>query len=94
LSGSPFSAPAPPLVRPSCVLDGLTWRMPASFVIGIEIAEAPELNSPRYAIDESSCAALRAFADVWPASHLPAAAVASSSDTYLIVKSPALLPFS
>ena len=41
----------------------------------------------------SSCATLRALADVCPASHLPAAAVASSSDTYLIVKSPHLPPF-
>ena len=46
MSGSPSSAPGPDLVRPYAVLDGLTCRMPASLVIGIEIAEAPELNSP------------------------------------------------
>jgi hypothetical protein len=46
LSGSPGSAPAPAFVRPSAVFDGLTCRIPASLVIGIEIAEAPELNSP------------------------------------------------
>jgi hypothetical protein len=34
------------LVRPSAVFDGLTCKIPASFVIGIEIADAPELNSP------------------------------------------------
>ena len=40
----------------------------------------------------SSPTALRAFADTLPGSHLPVAAVASSSDTYLIVKLPALPP--
>ena len=40
----------------------------------------------------SSCATLRALAFVWPASHLPAAAVESSSDVYVMAHSPALLP--
>jgi hypothetical protein len=34
-------------VRPVAVFDGETCRIPASLRIGIEIAEAPELNSPR-----------------------------------------------
>jgi len=54
--------------------------MPAWFRIGIEIALAPELNSPRYRIVFLSCAALRASVETWPASHLPAVAVESSSD--------------
>ena len=40
----------------------------------------------------SSPTALRAFSDTLPGSHLPVAAVASSSDTYLILKLPALPP--
>ncbi len=39
-----------------------------------------------------SCAALRALDEVAPGSHLPAAAVESSSDTYLMVKLPTLPP--
>ena len=39
-----------------------------------------------------SCAALRASVETWPGSHLPAVAVESSSDTYLIVYFPTL-PF-
>src|SRR3954454_12152951 len=68
--------------------------MLASFRIGSEMAVAPELNSPRYAIAPLSCAALRALADVLPGSHLPADAVASSRLTYLIVNLPTLPPFS
>ena len=41
-----------------------------------------------------SCAALRAFAEVSPGSHLPAEAVASSRLTYLIVYLPTLPPAS
>ncbi len=41
-----------------------------------------------------SCAALRALVETWPGSHLPAAAVASSSETYLIVYLPTLPPAS
>ena len=66
--------------------------MPASLMSGIEIADAPELNSPRYAIVLSSPTALRAFSETLPGSHLPVAATASSSDVYLIVKLPALPP--
>ena len=47
MSGSPFSAPGPLLVRPTAVLDGEICSRPAWLVIGIEIADAPELNSPR-----------------------------------------------
>ena len=64
---------------------GETCRMPASLSSGIEIADAPELNSPRYAIALSSPTTLRAFSDTLPGSHLPVAATESSSDTYLIL---------
>jgi hypothetical protein len=37
------------LVKPNAVFDGETCSRPPSFVIGIEIADAPELNSPMYA---------------------------------------------
>src|SRR5919201_264032 len=43
---------------------------------------------------EASCAALRASDEVWPGSHLPAAAVESSRLTYLIVKVPTFPPAS
>ncbi len=43
---------------------------------------------------DASCAALRASDEVWPGSHLPAAAVASSRLTYLIVNFPTLPPAS
>jgi hypothetical protein len=46
LSGSPFSAPGSPEVRPTAVFDGLICATGTSFRIGIEIALAPELNSP------------------------------------------------
>ena len=59
-------------------------------MIGIEIAEAPELNSPSSAIALSSFATLRAFAEVAPGSHVPACAVESSSFLYLTVHAPAL----
>src|SRR4051794_35420367 len=62
--------------------------MPARFRIGIEMALAPELNSPMTAIVDLSLAALRAFVDVWPGSHLPAWAVESSSDLYWTVYLP------
>ena len=67
------------------MFDGETCRMPASLSSGVEIADAPELNSPRYAIVLSSPTALRAFSETLPGSHLPVAAVASSSETYLIL---------
>src|SRR4051794_39694981 len=89
--GSPFSAPSE-RVRPTYVFEGETCRMPASLVSGIEIADAPELNSPRYAMVLSSPTALRAFSDTLPGSHLPVAATESSSDTYLILNLPTLLP--
>ena len=38
------------------------------------------------------CAAVRALDETWPASHLPSAGVASSSDVYLMVYLPTLLP--
>ena len=59
--------------------------MPASLVIGIEIAEAPELNSPIKAIAFSSWRPCRALAEVAPGSHCPACAVESSSDLYATV---------
>ena len=65
---------------------------PPSLRIGIEIAEAPELNSPMYAAALSSCATLRALAEVASGVQVPACAVESSSDSYLTVMSPALLP--
>ena len=77
-------------VSSSAVFEGLTWRTPASFVIGIEIAEALELNSPIRAIALSSPATLRALAEVAPASHWPACAVESSSFSYVTVHEPAL----
>src|SRR5688500_10514073 len=64
--------------------------MPAWLVIGIEIAEAPELNSPSTAIAFLFCATLRALAEVAPASHWPAWAVESSSALYDTVQLPAL----
>ena len=51
------------------MFDGETCRMPASLSVGIEFADAPELNSPMYAIALSSCATLRALALVCAASH-------------------------
>src|SRR5918993_668228 len=57
----------------------------------MEIADAPELNSPMYATAFSSWATLRAFSDVASGSQLPACAVESSSDSYLTVVLPALL---
>ena len=71
---------------------GLICGTPASLRIGIETADAPELNSPMYAAVASSCAALRAFAVVASGVHEPACAVESSSDSYLTVMSPALPP--
>jgi hypothetical protein len=41
-----LSAPGSFVVRPTAVLAGETCGTPASLRIGIEIAEAPELNSP------------------------------------------------
>ena len=46
------------------MLAGEICGTPPSFRIGIETALAPELNSPMYTAVVSSCAALRAFADV------------------------------
>ena len=74
------------------MLAGEICGTPPSLRIGIEIAEAPELNSPMYTAVLSSCATLRAFADVSSGVQLPAWADESSSDVYLMVKSPALLP--
>ena len=45
-----------------------------------------------YATAASSCATLRAFADVASGVHAPAWAVESSSEVYLTFMSPALLP--
>ena len=47
LAGLPGLVPAPPRVRPIAVLDGLICITPAALRIGIETADAPELNSPR-----------------------------------------------
>jgi hypothetical protein len=41
-----LSAPGSSDVRPTAVFAGLTWAIGTSFRIGIEIALAPELNSP------------------------------------------------
>jgi len=46
LSGSPFSVPGSFVVRPGYVLAGLTCGIPPWLRIGIEMALAPELNSP------------------------------------------------
>jgi hypothetical protein len=61
-------------------IGGRDLRERTSFKIGIEIALAPELHSPMYAIALSSCAALRAFADVASGVQVPAWAVESSSE--------------
>jgi hypothetical protein len=60
--------------------------------IGSDTAVAPELNSPRYRIVFLFCAAVRALDETWPASHLPSAGVASSSETYLMVYLPTFPP--
>ena len=49
MSGSPGNAPGPRTVSPVAVFDGVIIGIPASLVIGIAIALAPELNSPMYA---------------------------------------------
>jgi hypothetical protein len=46
LAGSPFSEPGSSVVRPTYVLAGEIWARPIWLMIGMEIAEAPELNSP------------------------------------------------
>ena len=60
------------MVRPTAVFAGLSCRIGTSFRIGIEIALAPELNSPMYATALSSWATLRAFADVASGVQVPA----------------------
>jgi hypothetical protein len=42
------------VVKPVAIVAGLIWGIPASFRSGREMALAPELNSPMYAIVESS----------------------------------------
>ena len=54
MSGSPSSAPGSSEVRPTPVFAGLTCASGTSLRIGMEIALAPELNSPMYAIELSS----------------------------------------
>jgi hypothetical protein len=74
------------------VLAGLSCGTPASLRIGSDTAVAPELNSPMYMAVVSSWAARRALAEVASGVQEPACAVESSSDSYLTVMSPALLP--
>src|SRR5439155_9529119 len=66
----------------------------ARFRIGIDTLAAPELKVPRYTITSGSATALLAFSASLPASQAPRAGVASSISSYVIVKSPALLPAS
>ena len=63
------------------MFEGLICAIPASLRIGIEMALAPELNSPMYAIVESSLAARRALLAVRSGVQDPARAVASFNDT-------------
>jgi hypothetical protein len=77
--GSPKSAPGPSRVKPIAVLEGLICAIRVSLRIGMEIAVAPELNSPMYAMLDGSIAARRAFRDVSSGVQVPARAVALSS---------------
>ena len=78
------------------MFDGLIIGMPASLVIGIVIALAPELNGAdeRDSV-ESSCAARRAFlATTRSGVQLPACVVASLSVTNSTACPPAIPPAS
>src|SRR3954452_14530102 len=91
LSGAPLPLGPGFFVSSSAVFDGLICIRFAWLVIGIEIADAPELNSPMYAIADLSWAALRALAEVCPGSHAPAWAVESSSCLKVILHGPTVL---
>ena len=54
MSGSPATVPGPLVVRPGYVFAGETCGIAAWLRIGIEIADAPELNSPSYPIADLS----------------------------------------
>ena len=74
------------------MLDGLTTGTPASLVIGIITAAAPELNGPMIASAESSCATRRLLATTRSGVQLPACRVASLSVTSAIGCPPAIPP--
>jgi hypothetical protein len=63
------------------VSSGLTCKIPASLVSGIEIAELPVASSPRYATVRPLFAARRAFWEICAGSERPASGVEASSAT-------------
>ena len=65
------------MVSPIAVLDGLIIAIPASFMIGIASALAPELNAPMTATELSSLATRRTFLETRSGVQLPACRVAS-----------------
>ena len=75
------------------MFDGLIIGTPASLVIGIAIALAPELKAPMSATAPSSRATRRALADTRSGVQ-PPARVASLSVTSLIACPPAMPPAS